>query len=378
MSAVPIARLFGFEIRIHVSWAIILAVIAVGVVSQVGTLAPTTNLAVRWLIGGIVAGAFLLSALAHELGHALAARRAGAEGRTVIVYFFGGAATPTLQTRTPRDEIIAALAGPLVSLGLGVVLVTIAVIASSAGGPLGRAIGDICLVVGVLNLVLGGVNLLPAFPLDGGRVTRAIAWSRTGDAAAGLRVSARVGRWVGIGLAGLGIVLILTMDSIDGLMLALCGWFVVSSARAVERSATVDDLLRGLVVRDVMDRDVTGVPVSMTLDTFAEQILEMPGGSVPVLDGRDLVGVLGEREVRRVRRSRWESTRAGDLMTATGGLPPIDPTTSVRAARDLLVRSGVDGLPVTEAGEVTGIVTRRAVAQAIHDRADQTGLPGQA
>ena len=170
------------------------------------------------------------------------------------------------------------------------------------------------------------MNLLPAFPLDGGRVARAIAWRRTGDAAAGLRVSARVGRWLGIGLAVLGIVLILTMDSIDGLMLALCGWFVVSSARAVERSATVDDLLRGLVVRDVMDRDVTGVPAAMTLDTFAEQVLDMPGGSVPVARrSRRSSACWASARSAACRRSRWASTRAGDLMTATGGLPPIDP-----------------------------------------------------
>lgn len=270
---------------------------------------------------------------------------------------------------TPRAEIVAALAGPLVSLVIGAVLLGMALGAAALGGAAPRAIAEIALVVGVLNLVLGGVNLLPAYPLDGGRVARAIAWSRSGDPIAGLRTSALVGRWLGVGLAVVGIALILTMDSIDGLMLALCGWFLVSSARAITRTAAVDELLRDLRVEDVMDRDVTGVPSAMTLDTFADQILELPGGSVPVLDGRDLVGVLGARDIRRVRRSRWATTRAGDLMTETDELPDIDPTTPVRAARDQLQRTGLDGLPVHEAGRFTGIVTRRAIAQAIHDRA---------
>jgi Zn-dependent protease/CBS domain-containing protein len=378
VSTLRIARLFGFEIRIHVSWAIILAVIAVTVVSQVAEMAPDSSPLERWLAGMIVAGAFLLSALAHELGHALAARRAGATGRTVVVYFFGGAATPNLEVRSPRDEIRAALAGPLVSLVLGAGLVVIALAGAAVGGDVARAVGEICLVVGVLNLVLGGVNLLPAFPLDGGRVVRAVGWDRTGDAAAGLRMSGRIGRWLGIGLAVGGIVMILTMDSIDGLLLALCGWFLVSSARGVERSAAVDDLLRDLHVRDVMDRDVRGVPAGMTLDTFAEQVLEMPGRSIPVVDGPDLVGVLGEREVRRVRRSRWASTRARDLMTAAAGLPAIDPSMSLRAARDLLFRTGLDGLPVLESGALAGIVTRRAVAQAIRDEASRTAASGPA
>ena len=289
-----------------------------------------------------------------------------------------GRPRPALEVPTPRDEIRAALAGPLVSLVLGAGLVAIALACSAIGGDVVRAIGEICLVVGVLNLVLGGVNLLPAFPLDGGRVIRAVGWGRTGDAAAGLRLSGRAGRWLGIALAALGVVMILTMDSIDGLMLALCGWFLVSSARAIERSAVVDDLLRGLHVRDVMERDVRGVPAAMTLDTFAEQILEMPGRSIPVVDGPDLVGVLGEREVRRVRRSRWASTRARDLMTAAAGLPAIDPSMSLRAARDLLFRTGLDGLPVLESGALAGIVTRRGVAQAIHDEATRSAASGPA
>ncbi len=369
MSTLPIARLFGFEIRIHVSWAIILAVIAVTVVSQVASVAPHSSPFARWVAGVVVALAFLVSAVAHELGHAVATRRAGAPGHTIVVYFFGGAAGPGLAVSTPRAEITAALAGPLVSLAIGGVLLGVALAGAAIGGTAPRAIAEIALVIGVLNLVLGGVNLLPAYPLEGGRVARAIAWSRTGDPVAGLRASARVGRWLGVGLAVVGVALILTMDSIDGLMLALCGWFLVSSARAIARTATVDELLRDLRVEDVMDRDVTGVPSAMTLDVFADQILELPGGSVPVLDGRDLVGVLGARDIRRVRRSNWATTRAGDLMTETDELPDIDPTTSVQAARDQLQRTGLDGLPVREAGRLTGIVTRRAIAQAIHERA---------
>jgi len=372
VSTLRIARLAGFEVRAHVSWAIILAVIAVTVVSQVAAVAPDSAPAVRWILGVVVALAFLVSAIVHELGHALAARRAGATGTVIVVYFFGGAASPALTMPTPRAEIIAALAGPLVSLALGIALVIVAVLAMAVGGDVARVVSETCLVIGVLNLVLGGVNLLPAFPLDGGRVSRAVAWHRSGDPIRGLRSSARVGRWLGIGLTILGIGMILTMDSIDGLMLALCGWFLVSSARAIGRSAAVDDLLRDLRVADVMDRDVAGVPRAMTLDAFAEQILEMPGGSVPVLDGSALVGVLGARDVARVRPSAWATTRAGDLMTGTSDLPPIDPTTPVQAARDQLQKTGLDGLPVLEAGRLAGIVTRRAIAKAIRD---QDGAP---
>ena len=137
--------------------------------------------------------------------------------------------------------------------------------------------------IGVMNLLLGGVNLLPAFPLDGGRIVRGLAWARTGDPARALRIAASSGRYLGILFATVGIVGILVVDSIDGLMLAVCGWFIVSSASAVERSADVDAMLEGIRVADVMDHDVTGVPPGLTLDTFAEQILDGSAqASVPV------------------------------------------------------------------------------------------------
>ena len=110
MSALPLARVFGFEIRVHVSWAVILAIIAVTVATQIESMAPLTSPELRWVIAGIVGIGFLLSAVAHELGHAIAARRAGAPGRTIVVFFFGGAASPAIETATPRTEVVAALA----------------------------------------------------------------------------------------------------------------------------------------------------------------------------------------------------------------------------------------------------------------------------
>src|SRR5215207_9387197 len=134
MSAVPIARILGFEIRVHVSWAVILAIIAVTVEAQVGSMAPAVASPIRWAIGGGVAAAFLFSALAHELGHAVAARWAGMPGGPVIVYFFGGAASTTLEATRPRDEIAAALAGPAVSIAVGATLLVVALLGELAGG----------------------------------------------------------------------------------------------------------------------------------------------------------------------------------------------------------------------------------------------------
>src|SRR5688500_3577215 len=380
MNALPIARLFGFEIRVHVSWAIILAVIGVTAATQATLVAPEIGITGGWIIGGVVAASFLLSALAHELGHALAARHVGLPGGPVIVYFFGGAATSRLETTRPRDEVLVALAGPLVSLVVGCGLMVVALLGELVGtGPL-FVIGRVALVAGVMNLLLGGVNLLPAFPLDGGRIVRGVAWARTGDASRALRIAASSGRYLGILFATAGIVAILVVDSVDGLMLAVCGWFIVSSASAVERSADVDVMLEGIRVADVMDHDVSGVPPGLTLDTFADQILDGSAQpSVAVLRGTDLLGMVGVKQVRRIRRDRWAETRAEDLMVSGDALPSVGPDTSLRDALDRFHRSGLDGLPVLEAGALTGIVTRRAVAKALaeagRDRPRTGGAP---
>ena len=374
MSALPVARLFGFEIRVHVSWAIILAAITVSVAGRIEAFEPATSAALRWGVGAAVAAGFLVSALAHELGHALVARRAGLPGGPVVVYFFGGAASPVLEAVRPRDEVAVALAGPVVSLAIGVAMLATAGFALGAGGGPATAVGEVALVIGVLDLILGGVNLVPAFPLDGGRVARGVAWARTGDPTRALRIVAGLGRWIGVGLAIAGTILILTTDSVDGLMLALCGWFLVSSGRQVERTADVERLLEGIRVGDIMEREPDRVPAGLTLDTFADQVLASQAGAVSVVRGTDVVGTLGARQLRRVRRDRWPRTRAGDLMTPREDLPTILPETTVRAALEHLQRSGLDGLPVTVGGSMTAIVTRRAIAQAIRDRRRAPGV----
>lgn len=380
MNALPIARLFGFEIRVHVSWAIILAVIAVTAATQAAEVAPEIGPAGSWVVGAVVAAAFLLSALAHELGHAIAARHAGLPGGPVIVYFFGGAASTRLETTRPRDEVIVAFAGPLVSLTVGGGLMAIALLGELAGNGSVQAVGRVAFVVGVMNLLLGGVNLLPAFPLDGGRIARGLAWARTDDPSRALRIAASTGRYLGILFATAGIVGILVVDSLDGLLLAVCGWFIVSSAGAVERSADIDAMLEGISVADVMDHDVSGVPPGLTLDTFADQMLDGASqASVPVLRGPDLLGMVGAKQVRRIRRDRWADTRAEDLMVSGDALPSVGPEMSLRDVLDRLHRSGLDGLPVLESGTLTGIVTRRAVAkavaEAVRDRVRTGGAP---
>jgi Zn-dependent protease len=375
LPTVPALRLLGFEVRVHLSWAIIIVAVAATVAGQLGSTAPDLTVPLRWVIGGLVAVAFLVSAVVHELGHAVVARRAGMRVEPIIVFFFGGAATASDDAPRARDEVAAALAGPAVSLGLGVVLV----IAAGAGAALAPdatvALGQVALVLGVLNLVLGAINLVPAYPLDGGRIVRGLAWLRTGDVRRATRIAARSGRLTGWVLIGAGLVVIVLGSALDGVMLGLCGWFLTSAARGVDRRAVVDDLLDGLRVEEVMDRDVSVLPPGLTLDAFGDQLLDGSAApSIPVVGDRGFLGMIGIGQLRRLRRQDWPQTRVADVMVAAAGLPRIGPETPLRTVFDDLRRSGLDGLPVMGSDGLAGVVTRRAVIETLRTRAQLQGV----
>lgn len=378
MSTVPFGRVFGIELRLHVSWIIILALIIVAATVQVGNVEPTATPTTEWFIGIVVATAFLVSSILHELAHALAGRSRGVPVDEITVSFLGGAASTDLETSSPRDEIAVAVAGPLTSIALGIGCEIVAVAIASLGPASVDGASAVAAVIGAMILVIGVVNLLPAFPLDGGRIARAIGWARSGSANEGLRFAAKTGRGVGIAMAIASVVVVVMFEAVDGLMLALCGWLLVSSARRVYAGAGLDHLLDGLHVGDVMDRTVSPVGPSLTLDTFADRILDGTAAmALPVATGGgELLGLIGARDIRRLRRDRWPTTRAADVMVTPPRLRVVGPEMSVRAALEGIVRGRLDGLPVVEDGHIAGVVTRRSVADAIHQRAEKEGMEG--
>ncbi|HEV8489422.1 MAG TPA: site-2 protease family protein [Candidatus Limnocylindrales bacterium] len=375
MNGIPVARLFGFEIRIHPSWIFIVAVVAVIVERQVREISTGLDPVTGWLVGAVTAGAFLLSVLAHELAHGIVARRRGIDVGPITLYFFGGSASFQLESDRPRDEAAIALAGPVVSLAIGLVLVLVAFLADATGHPVGQAAAIIALVLAVLNLILGGANLIPAYPLDGGRLVRAAVWARKNDEREGARAAAASGRYVGWALVGAGLLLILMDDVVDGLMLGLSGWFLGGASRGIMRRLAVQELLKDVRVADVMDKEVGSVAPHLTVDTFADRLLEGGDGvAMPVLQDEAVVGLIGASQLRRLRRKAWETTRAEDLMVAPPTLPLVGPEDTLWSALDRLRRTGLDGLPVVEGVRLLGVVTRQAIVATIQSRARTEGV----
>jgi Zn-dependent protease/predicted transcriptional regulator len=375
VNGIPVARLFGFEIRIHPSWIFIVALVAVIVERQVREIAAGIDVVSSWIIGAVTAGAFLISVLAHELAHGVVARRRGLDVGPITLYFFGGSASFQLESDRPRDEAAIAFAGPVVSLVLGVLLVVAAFALDTVDHPATQAAAVIALVLAVLNLILGGANLIPAYPLDGGRIVRAAVWARRGDEREGARAAAASGRYVGWALIGAGLVLVLQNAIVDGLMLGLSGWFLSGASRGISRRLAVQELLKDVRVGDVMDKEVGTVAPHLTVDTFADRLLEGGEGiAMPVLRDEEVVGLIGASQLRRLRRKLWQTTRAEDLMVVPPTLPLVGPEDTLWSALDRIRKSGLDGLPVVEGMQLLGVVTRKAIVATIQTRAQTEGI----
>lgn len=376
---VPIARIFGIEIRVPLGWAIVLALVTVIAVGQLTAINPEMEEVVSWILGGIVALGFFLSSVSHDLAHAIVARRRGVAVTEIAVSFFGGATPLDPTAPDPRDDAAIAASGPIASLAIAGVLFALAVAAFAAGEAFSAAAGVLSVLV-FLNFVLGFVNLVPAYPLDGGRIVRDLAWRRTGSERSGWRVAARVGRLTGVAVIGVGLGVLLLDQSLTGLMIAVTGWFLVLSSNTVRDRVRVDELVGDLSVADVMERDPATVQPSLTVDTFAAQLLDgaSPMTAVPVVQGTEVVGLLGVAQVRRIRPSDWPTTHVEDVMVRPPKLTFLAPGESLKGALERLGRAGLDGLPVVEDDQLIGMLTRRAAALFVHDRNAATAEGGAA
>ncbi|HEX5013661.1 MAG TPA: M50 family metallopeptidase [Candidatus Limnocylindrales bacterium] len=384
MNGVPIARLFGIEVRLHLSWIFIVVIVTASVGNSLSALEPSDDAAQAWLIGIVASIVFMATVVAHELAHALVARRSGMAVDAISVHFIGSPAVVDVRGPTPRAEAAIALAGPITSLLIGLTCVGIALVASRTGPGALRTIADVLVIVGALDLVLAVVSLVPAYPLDGGRVVRAIGWARVGDARQGAKLAAMVGRGVGWLLVGAGLAVILFGEMIgmpledrilNGIMVGIIGWFLGASARSVERWVVLDALIAGVRVSEAMEEEVETVSPQLTLDTFGPQVLDGTlGPALPVFRAGVLIGMVGAGQLRSVPRRDWPSTRTAEVMVGLADVPTVGPDESLTEGLERLRESRLDGLPVLEGTDLRGVLTRRSVAVALRALADIRGL----
>ncbi len=367
-NGIRIGRIFGVQIALHPSWFVIAVIVTyLMAAGQLPATYPGWSEGVYWAVGAVISLLFFASVLAHELSHALVARRFGMRVRDITLFIFGGAASMEGDAQRPRDEALIAAAGPLASLAIGAVLL---------GASLVVALPEVQAIVGWLgyiNLTLGLFNLIPGFPMDGGRILRAVLWTVRGDRNAATRNAAVVGRLFGYLLIAGGVFLIFQGASpFNGVWLALIGWFLSNAAESAVAQLSVEHALHGIKVREVMDGDPPSVsPNESVADLVNERLIR--GGHRSFLvshsDG-GLAGIVTLSDVRRMPRENWEAARVTDIMTRFAELATIGPDAELEAALKLLQEREVNQLPVVtdEGHTVVGLLTRAGILRLIEAR----------
>jgi Zn-dependent protease len=352
----------------------VLALVAVIAVGQLTMVDPQLEQVTAWLLGGIVALGFFLSSVSHDLAHALVARRRGIDVRSIAISFFGGASPLDPASPDPGDDAAIAASGPIASIVIGLILLVLMIGAAGLGKAFDAAAGVLAVLV-FLNMVLGFVNLVPAYPLDGGRIVRDITWRRSGSERAGWRAASRSGRFTGWLIVGVGVAYLIGAGDMTGALISLTGWFLVLSSNAVRDRVRLDELVGDHLVSEAMEPTTTTVSPTLTVDTFAAQLLDVESGvsAVPVTRGDEIIGLLSAGQVRRLRRGQWASTHVADVMATPPRLTFLAPTASLREGLEQVAKSRLDGLPVLEDGKLVGVLSRRSIGRFIGEKRARAG-----
>jgi Zn-dependent protease/predicted transcriptional regulator len=303
---------------------------------------------------------FLASIVLHELGHSWVALREGIEVDSITLWLFGGVSQLKGRFASPGAEFRVAVSGPLVSIVLGVLFVLIAL----AGLP--SAVDGVAAWLGYINLILAAFNLLPASPLDGGRVLHAVLWRAKGDFAWATRVASEIGQGFGYLFIALGIAMFVFQGSFSGAWLAFIGWFLLQGARAEARYVATEQALGGLRVRDLMVRHPVTVDADSTIGRFMDDVAGSHRFTTyPVLEGDRPVGLLAFASVAAVPRSDWDTRRVRDTMFPLDDVPLLtEDETAVDALEELSAPTGNRGLVVDD-GHLAGLLSITDIARAL-------------
>ena len=358
----PLGRIAGIRIGVNWSWLIVFALI---VWSLAVAVFPSQNPGFsdgEYIVLAIVAALlFFVSLLLHELGHALQARREGVEIEGINLWLFGGVAQFKTGFPSAGAEFRIAIAGPLVSLALGLLCMLVAALAG-----LPNAIDGVVAWLGFTNLILLAFNLLPALPLDGGRVLRSSLWHFRGDLQWATHVASGVGRGFGFLFIGLGVLMLIVEGAFSGAWLAFIGWFLLQAASAEARYVATKQALDGLKVRDLMIRQPVTVDADLSLGQFMDEVAwSRRYTTYPVLEHGHPIGLLAFRSVATVPRDEWNASRVRDAMIPFDQVPLLGEGDEAIDALAELSASAVNRGLVVDDGRLAGFLSITDLARAL-------------
>ena len=370
---IKLGRILGVEIGLHYSWFIIALLITLSIAAQFSLNNPDWGDTLRWVLALITAALFFASIVLHELSHAVVAKARGLPVRSITLFALGGVAQIEKEAADAKTEFWMGIIGPITSLVIGVACLALTMALGWRPPEFPRQpLPAMLMWLGYINVALAVFNMIPGFPLDGGRVLRAIAWWLTGDAGRATTIASRVGQFIAFAMIVYGVLQFFRGAGFNGLWITFIGWFLLNASRESYAQVAVTEGLRGVRVADVMSRDYLTVDGHSNLQTFVEEGLVRTGRRcfVVTLNGQ-AEGMITPKEISAVQRARWPYTTVADVMRPLDQVRTVGPGTPVSEALEVMAREDLNQLPVVAAGGgLAGLISRGHVLQLLRTRAE--------
>ncbi|RJO61262.1 MAG: site-2 protease family protein [Dehalococcoidia bacterium] len=364
---IPVGRLFGISIRLHYSWFIIFALVIWALSRDYFPMVyPHWSAAISVSAGVITSLLFFASLLAHELMHSLVAQRYGIPVKAITLFIFGGVSQITEEPHDARTEFRIAIAGPLTSITLGGIFWLLWYLL-----PPSLDVAAVSFWLGWINIFLALFNLVPGFPLDGGRVLRSIIWWRTGSLRRATRLASNIGRGIGFIFISGGVWLVFTGDWSSGIWLGLIGWFLASAAANSYRQMVIQQALEGHEVSEIVSSDCIAVSPDLSIERLVNEYIRPTGRRcfVVVREGITL-GLVTLQEVKGVLRDMRARIVVAQIMKPIDKLMQVTPDEDLSTVLNILTQENLNQVPVMVDGQMVGMVTRESLLNFVsrHER----------
>jgi Zn-dependent protease/predicted transcriptional regulator len=375
-ASIRLGRWAGIPVGLHYSWFIIAALITLSLAGHFTATQPGWAQPLTWGVAALTAVLFFLTLLAHEFSHALVAQARGIPVRSITLFALGGIAQLDRDANSAKTEFLVAIVGPITSfvIGFGCIAAArylgFAVEAGTGGGVTAAVLGWL----GSINILLAVFNLIPGYPLDGGRVLRAILWAIYNDGARATRGAARAGQVVAGLFIAFGLLQFFLGAGLGGLWLAFIGWFLLTASQASYAQVTITERLRDVRVADLMSNDCVAVDADTPVQVVVDDLVLRTGRRcIMVSSNGHVLGLLTPNEVRRIERERWNDVTVSEVMRPLEQLRTVTPDTSATEAFETMAREDLNQLPVIRHGHLEGFVSRGHILRLLQTRSELNG-----
>ena len=362
-SHIKLGRVFGIEVGLHYSWFLIASLIAYSLGSYFHHVRPEWSEAAVWSAAVVTSVLFFVCLLLHELAHSMVAKNRGLRVRAITLFALGGVSQIESEAPNAHTEFWIAIVGPLTSAVIGFICFGLALAAGWVPGinP-ASPVAAVLLWLGYINIALAIFNMIPGFPLDGGRVLRAIVWWIDRSPERSTRVAAGIGQVVALLFILFGVFWFFTAGNFGGLWIALIGWFLLEAARSSAAQVGVMAALRGHKVADIMERECGTVPGHLTVREFVDdQLLHSASPCFYVTQDGHVAGLLTPADLKKVNRDEWAQTSVQSIMLPLHRVRAVPPEMPAVDAIELMSRENVAELAVVSNGKIEGIFSRGQV-----------------